>query len=254
MNRLGRLINDMFWDNLLRRIDTHNDLHLKSALRDPKHEKETLTLYVPSSAPEQFDEYSKIVTLEFSELEVYRLPKTLTQDFRYMMNQRPGLLALASEEWHNPSTQQREVRGLPYIVPGGLFNEFYGWDSYVAALGLLINDKVEIAKSIVLNFCFCSEHYGLILNANRFYYLDRSQPPFLTDLTLRVYDRIKHEPGATEFLHRAILAAIKEYHQVWMSASRFDPSTGLSRYYPQGTEFRWRQKSRTTSMLFSRTS
>ena len=102
------------------------------------------------------------------------------------------------------------------------------------ALGLLIDGKEKLAKSMVINFCFEIEHYGKILNANRSYYLCRSQPPFLTDMALRVYKKIKHEPDACEFLKTSTLAAIKEYYTVWMSAPRYDPITGLSRYRPDG--------------------
>ncbi|EDN10380.1 neutral trehalase [Histoplasma mississippiense (nom. inval.)] len=73
-----------------------------------------------------------------------------------------------------------------------------------------------------------------ILNANRSYYLCRSQPPFLTDMALRVYDRIKADPSAKDFLRTAILSAIKEYYSVWMVEPRYDPITGLSRYRPTG--------------------
>lgn len=62
----------------------------------------------------------------------------------------------------------------------------------------------------------------------------RSQPPFLTDMALKVYEKIKGKPGAKEFLLKATIAAIKEYFTVWMSAPRLDPVTGLSRYRPDG--------------------
>jgi len=53
-------------------------------------------------------------------------------------------------------------------------------------------------------------------------------------MALRVFERIKHEPGAIDFLREAVLAAIKEYHSVWMSHPRLDPTTGLSKYTPGG--------------------
>lgn len=53
-------------------------------------------------------------------------------------------------------------------------------------------------------------------------------------MALRVYERIKNEPDALEFLRNAVLAAIKEYHSVWVSEPRLDPVTGLSRYRPGG--------------------
>jgi alpha,alpha-trehalase len=162
------------------------------------------------------------------------LPEKITPENVRDMNAKPGLLALAMEETVDSATGEKSMKGVPFVVPGGRFNELYGWDSYMESLGLLVNDKVHLAKGMVQNFCFCIEHYGKILNANRSYYLCRSQPPFLTDMALRVYEKIKHEQGALDFLRTAILAAIKEYHSVWLAAPRLDPITGLSRYRPEG--------------------
>ena len=74
-----------------------------------------------------------------------------------------------------------------YVVPGGRFNEMYGWDSYFIILGLLRDGRVDLARGMVENFFFEIEHYGTILNANRAYYLTRSQPPFLTSMIMDVY-------------------------------------------------------------------
>ena len=150
------------------------------------------------------------------------------------MNNKPGLLALEMEEVVDAKTGVKTLKGLPFVVPGGRFNELYGWDSYMESLGLIVNEKVHLAKSMVIHFCFCIKHYGKILNANRSYYLNRSQPPFLTDMALRVYDQIKHEPGALDFLRLAIRAAMKEYYIIWTAQPRLDPITGLSRYRPEG--------------------
>ena len=110
----------------------------------------------------------------------------------------------------------------------------YGCESYMETIGLLVSERIDLAKGMVLNFCFCIKHYGKIFNANRTCYLGRTQPPFLTDMALRVFETIKHEPDATTFLREAILAAIKEYYTVWMASPRLDPLTGLSRYCPEG--------------------
>src|SRR5579862_8858627 len=75
----------------------------------------------------------------------------------------------------------------PYVVPGGQFNEMYGWDSYFIIRGLLRDNRIELAKGMVENFFYEIEHYGGVLNANRTYYLGRSQPPFLTSMILAVY-------------------------------------------------------------------
>ena len=64
----------------------------------------------------------------------------------------------------------------------------------------------------------------------------RSQPPFLTDLALQVFQRL--DPSTPEenktWLRRAIRAAIREYHTVWFSEPRLDPVSGLVRYRPDG--------------------
>src|ERR1700687_3215187 len=79
----------------------------------------------------------------------------------------------------------------PYVVPGGQFNEMYGWDSYFIIRGLLRDHHQDLAKGMVENFFFEIEHYGGVLNANRSYYLTRSQPPFLSSMILAVYDAEK---------------------------------------------------------------
>lgn len=234
VDRLSRLVRDHFWEGLTRRIDASS---IDVAARDPKDwtDDPRPRIYVPVGASEQY-EYYKQVALDRPEirLDVQLLPEKITPDLVRDMNDKPGLLAVAVEEKIDEKTGKKTLEGLPFVVPGGRFNELYGWDSYMESLGLLVNDRVDLAKSMVLNFCFCIEHYGKILNATRSYYLSRSQPPFLTDMALRVYEKIKHEPDAKEFLRRSILAAIKEYHSVWMSEPRLDPVTGLSRYRPEG--------------------
>src|SRR2546428_12199273 len=77
----------------------------------------------------------------------------------------------------------------PYVVPGGRFNEMYGWDSYFIQVGLLRDGETELAKNMVDNFVYQIENYGKVLNANRTYYLTRSQPPFLTQMVLGVYQK-----------------------------------------------------------------
>jgi alpha,alpha-trehalase len=235
VNRLSRLITYSFWDGLTRRIDGSN---IEKVGRDPKDwtANPRPRIYVPVGAPEQYEYYTRVAK-EHPEmnLDVQWLKKDCADDaYVRDLNSAPGLLAIAMEEHIDPVTGKKDLKGLPFVVPGGRFNELYGWDSYMESLGLLINDRVDLVKSMVIHFCFCIKHYGKILNANRSYYLCRSQPPFLTDMALRVYDRIKHEPGALDFLREATLAAIKEYYSVWMSSPRLDPVTKLSRYRPGG--------------------
>ena len=236
VNRLSRLIKNDFWDNLTRRIDgsviEKVGLDPKDWTDDPRPR-----IYIPRGAPEQYAYYSKVAKDRPQvRLDVQWLPpmEKVTGEYVRDLNDKPGLLAVAMEEYVDPDTGIKDLRGLPFVVPGGRFNELYGWDSYMESIGLLVNDRSDLAKSMVLNFCFCIQHYGKIFNANRSYYLGRSQPPFLTDMALRVYEKIKSEPDAIDFLRRAIRAAIKEYYNVWVAEPRLDPITGLSRYRPEG--------------------
>jgi alpha,alpha-trehalase len=121
-----------------------------------------------------------------------------------------------------------------YVVPGGRFNEMYGWDSYFIIRGLVRDNRIDLAQGMVENFFFEIEHYGAVLNANRTYYLTRSQPPFLTSMILAVYDAQKaagHENRA--WLERAYGYAVRD-HELWTREPHLAGSTGLSRYYDFG--------------------
>src|SRR6202045_3475834 len=121
-----------------------------------------------------------------------------------------------------------------YVVPGGRFNEMYGWDSYFIVRGLVEHKRIELARGMVENFFFEIEHYGAVLNANRTYYLTRSQPPFLTSMILAVYDAQKAGGHANnEWLAKAYDYAVKD-HALWTSEPHRAGSTGLSRYFDFG--------------------
>ena len=122
-----------------------------------------------------------------------------------------------------------------YVVPGGRFNEMYGWDSYFIVRGLVEDHRVGLAQGMVENFFFEIEHYGAVLNANRTYYLTRSQPPFLTSMIRAVYEAQKaagHENRA--WLQKAYDYAVKD-HGLWTREPHLAASTGLSRYYDFGS-------------------
>jgi alpha,alpha-trehalase len=121
-----------------------------------------------------------------------------------------------------------------YVVPGGRFNEMYGWDSYFIVRGLVEDGRIEMAKNMVENFLFEIEHYGTILNANRSYYLSRSQPPFLTSMILSVYNAQKaagHEDK--KWLQRAYTYAAKDW-EMWTHEPHLAGDTSLARYFDFG--------------------
>jgi alpha,alpha-trehalase len=155
------------------------------------------------------------VRVEHLPMEIHRLGEISTSNI-----DPPGLLYLPNK----------------YVVPGGRFNEMYGWDSYFIVRGLLQSGRLELARGMVDNFFFEIEHYGAMLNANRTYYLTRSQPPFLSSMFVDVYEATRKQPGAKEekaWLERAYADLSKDY-EMWTHDPHLAGDTGLSRYYDFG--------------------
>ncbi|MGE0453365.1 MAG: trehalase family glycosidase [Vicinamibacteria bacterium] len=117
----------------------------------------------------------------------------------------------------------------PYVVPGGRFNELYGWDTYFILRGLLEAGRVEAARDLVDNHVYEVEHYGTVLNANRSYYLTRSQPPFLGRMILEVHDRTRDDGWLAR-----VRGALTAYHAYWTREPHLVPGLGLSRYHDSG--------------------
>jgi alpha,alpha-trehalase len=125
-----------------------------------------------------------------------------------------------------------------YVVPGGRFNEMYGWDSYFIILGLLEDERRDLARGMVENFFFEIEHYGNILNANRTYYLTRSQPPLLSSMIRNVYDADSTAlpqgyAKTNAWLARAYRFAVQD-HDLWLTEPHRAGDTGLARYHDLG--------------------
>jgi alpha,alpha-trehalase len=102
----------------------------------------------------------------------------------------------------------------PYIVPGGRFREVYYWDSYFTALGLQVSKRVDIIQNMVDNFAYLIDTIGFIPNANRTYYLGRSQPPFFVMLI----ELLSEEKG-TAILLQYQTQLEKEY-AFWMEGEK----------------------------------
>ena len=240
LERISRKITNEFWDALIRRTDQSK---IRELLHDPKiAESNTLLqrsewnyLYVPWNDILAWEYFCKIAAAdEGLKMKVERLPGNITPEFVAALNGeegegRHGLLSLALKH-----TEQAGIEGIPYLVPGGRFNEMYGWDSYFISLGLLHDGRVDLVQGILDNLVYQILHYGKILNANRTYYLTRSNPPFLTSLLRAVYECLPDGPNKKQWLHKVLDAVIFEYKTVWCGADRKTEKTGLSRYYSHG--------------------
>jgi alpha,alpha-trehalase len=121
----------------------------------------------------------------------------------------------------------------PYVVPGGFLNEMYGWDSYFIMVGLLRAGRIELARGMVENFFFEIEHYGGILNANRTYFLTRSQPPFLSSMVMALYDVLPDPESKRLWLEKSYPFIQRDY-DMWTHGEKLAGNTGLSRYYDYG--------------------
>jgi alpha,alpha-trehalase len=213
VDRISHLIKEKYWDGLTRRIDGQS---LENVIKDSKVEANHYYLYLPNNDESSFQYYKK---LNKKNVTVIKLPTEIKSGFITSLGKKQGLLSL----------KLVNGKGVPYVVPGGRFNEMYGWDSYFHTLGTIIDGRIDLARGMVDNFVYEINHYGKILNANRTYYLTRSQPPFLTSMIEAVYKELPKTKESHDWLKTALVAAIKEYQTIWMGPDRLTV-TGLSRY------------------------
>ncbi|TRZ45787.1 trehalase family glycosidase [Robertkochia solimangrovi] len=218
-HRISRNIKENYWDDLTRTVDEKG---LARILEDSKSSDTIVRrLYVPATDT-LAQKYFKGIEGNFQNFKVVTLPERITPEYVKSINTQPGILAL----------KLKEGMGVPFVVPGGRFNEMYGWDSYFEGVGLLIDGRVDLAKAMVENFCYQIKYYGKILNANRSYYLTRTQPPFLTSFIREVYEA---DPERNkEWLAFAMDMAFKEYETVWMEKGVRLTDNGLNRYRAGG--------------------
>jgi len=198
-------------------------------------------------------ECKSIVDPKIAGQSVLYLPKEMTepasvQTLTGNCNVRAEHLPMQIEHLGQISTSNIDPPGLlylpnKYVVPGGRFNEMYGWDSYFIIRGLLRAGRLDLARAMVDNFLFEIEHYGAMLNANRTYYLTRSQPPFVSSMFVDVYEAMRNQPGRRNasvptqedkaWLERAYKDLSKDY-EMWTHEPHLAGETGLSRYYDFG--------------------
>jgi len=228
VEHIARSIKERYWQSLRRTVDEKG---LGILFRDEKSRTvDSLNyVYVPHGDVVAHDYFTGVARRHPDwRMRVVQLPAKITGEYVRQLDGRHGVLSLAL---HRDSSGALE--GTPFVVPGGRFNELYGWDSYFIVLGLLHDDQCSLAQSVVDNLVYEIRHYGKILNANRTYYLTRSQPPFLTSMALAVYERLPKGGESTLWLRGAIEAAILEYEHVW-TAPEHMTDVGLSRYSDSG--------------------
>src|SRR6266853_4292582 len=198
------------WDTLTRSLTDCK------VIVDPKLAASSV-LYLPADfdAPADVQEMQKRCNVQVKHLPqvIHKLGEVDTSNL-----EPPGLLYLNNK----------------YVVPGGRFNEMYGWDSYFIVRGLVEDQRIELARGMVENFFFEIEHYGAVLNANRTYYLTRSQPPFLSSMVMAVHAAQKAAGKDDKAWLETAYPYVERDHAMWTRAPHLAGNTGLSRYYDFG--------------------
>lgn len=220
--RISRLIKTFYWKGLTRVMDESGIINLLNDTKNETLNSNKLKIYIPFQDIDAYKYYQEIERTH--PIKALRLPKNITATFVKSLNKSPGILSLKLEK------NGTKITGVPFVVPGGRFNEMYGWDSYFESIGLLLDGKANLAKAMADNFQYEIQHYGKILNANRSYYLTRTQPPFYSSLIREVFQVTQD----IKWLKSHLKTAIKEYDTVWMVQGKRLTQNGLNRYYAEG--------------------
>ena len=113
----------------------------------------------------------------------------------------------------------------PYTIPSrkDAFQEFYYWDSYFTALGLVHSGREELALNNLRNLLSQVDRYGFVPNGNRSYYLNRSQPPYLAAIVGLVAHNSENDTLCQTSYH-----LLEREYEFW--TTRRQSSIGLSHY------------------------
>jgi alpha,alpha-trehalase len=205
------------WWRLARRADRVADLVVASALNTDWPGDGKYYLYYPQSDPAAGRALAQeVASAHRTDIELVALPRHLDATWYARLEQHPGMLYLPS----------------PYVVPGGRFNELYGWDSYFMGRGALADGYADLAQGMLDDLLYQIEHYGKIGNSNKSIHRSRSQPPFLIAYALALADSQPPGERRTAFLRRVAEAGLRELSEVWLAPPRVT-ETGLSLYHDE---------------------
>jgi alpha,alpha-trehalase len=123
----------------------------------------------------------------------------------------------------------------PYISAGGsggAFPEMYCWDIFFINQALQQHGRSDIVRWHIQNQLFQIERFGMVLNANRTYYLSRSQTPLLAE-SIRRYHSYEAD---RDLLSMAYPLLKREYRKYWTAPHHQTP-TGLATNRDLGDPF-----------------
>ena len=162
----------------------------------------------PKRSPEEIvslyeiEKHNKDFDLKSFVDEYFEIPSPITTD--YESDQQLPVTDHINKVWPLLTRKSQEnCSMLPvpksYVVPGARFRGLYYWDSYFTMLGLQCAGENGLIRDMVDNFAHLIDTYGHIPNANRSYYLTRSQPPFFA-LMVRLLAEIDGPDVLTKYL------------------------------------------------------
>ena len=146
----------------------------------------------------------------------FEMPRSAGADFRsdttHTMEQHARALWPALTRTPDSTDARSSLIPLPYpyVVPGGRFREVYYWDSYFTMLGLIASGRADLVKTMLDNFAYLVRTVGHIPNANRTYYLSRSQPPYFAAM-VGLYATSTDTGQALQYLDE-----MEREHAFWM--------------------------------------
>lgn len=160
------------------------------------------------------------------------------------LNERWKMLGrVASERVRkHPARSSLLAPPYPFVVPGGRFREPYYWDTFWIVEGLLACEMFDTARYVVDNLLAYISDFGFVPNGGRVYYLNRSQPPLLSEMVVAYLNAAidaEREESAADLARNALSLLVVEYRW-WMRPENghvvrySDPATGrdfvLNRY------------------------
>ncbi len=112
--RISRLIKDYYWKTLTR---STNKEDLFKVLEDEKRKSDVFRIYVPEEDLVAKDFYEEIAK-KYDHVKIEFLPKVISYSYIEKHLSKPGILSL--------KINSKTKKSVPYVVPGGRFNEMYG--------------------------------------------------------------------------------------------------------------------------------
>jgi len=234
-------LGQLFTDVQKRRL--YNDGKTFADLIPRSNAKQMLQEYELVKGSPAFD-LSEFIDRNFYDLSTIQTNREPIADLKQTITQ------YISNSWDMLERRNRRDKGsliaLPYayIVPGGRFNEQFYWDSYFIMLGLESEGRWGMIEGMIKNFAYMLRKFGHIPNANRTYFISRSQPPFFSHM-VKLLSRHKGKIALVEYLPyllieyrfwmKGVSKLTKQQDQVYARLVKMNDGVYLNRYFDDKT-------------------